>query len=276
GLPALVQAAPHARAVRAAADGRARARPRPGLRRAARGALLHRGRRARAGAGLLVLGRGPGRARAPDGRRGGRGRLGAASERAAAGAAAAPARRQRGGERAGRRGGAPERRRSRRLPRDRHARAPRARPDLDRVESHLSPVIELTDKTVAVEIRGRYERYETAFAGIDAPFAFVDLDAMWANARDMLASAAGKPIRVASKSLRCRALIGAILDRDPGFRGLMSFTLREALFQNAHGFSDLLLAYPTADRAAIRSLTSLEAERPPVLIVDSTAHLDLI
>src|SRR5207253_5953691 len=119
-------------------------------------------------------------------------------------------------------------------------------------------------------------RYETAFAGIDAPFALVDLDAMWANARDMLASAAGKPIRVASKSVRCRELIGAVLGRDPGFRGLMTFTLRESLFLSEHGFSDLLLAYSTTDREAIRALSVLEAERPAVLMVDSTDHLDLI
>jgi D-serine deaminase-like pyridoxal phosphate-dependent protein len=127
-----------------------------------------------------------------------------------------------------------------------------------------------------VEIRGRYERYEQAFGDLDPPFAFVDLDAMWANARDMLARAAGKPIRVASKSVRCRELIGAVLDRDPGFRGLMTFTLRETLFLHEHGFSNLLLAYPTADREAIRALTRLEAEQRPAVMVDSTDHLDLI
>src|SRR5215212_3932856 len=121
-----------------------------------------------------------------------------------------------------------------------------------------------------MEIRGRYERYEEAFAGLDAPFAFVDLDAMWANARDMMARAAGKPIRVASKSVRCRELIAAILDRDPGFRGLMTFTLRESLFLSEHGFSNLLLAYPTADREAIGALSRLEAQSPVVLMVDST------
>jgi D-serine deaminase-like pyridoxal phosphate-dependent protein len=41
-------------------------------------------------------------------------------------------------------------------------------------------------------------------ADVAAPFAFVDLDAMWANADDMVRRAGGKPIRVASKSLRCR------------------------------------------------------------------------
>ena len=47
-----------------------------------------------------------------------------------------------------------------------------------------------------------YQRYEQAFGERDAPFAFVDLDAMWANGREMLARGRGKPIRVASKSVR--------------------------------------------------------------------------
>ena len=59
-----------------------------------------------------------------------------------------------------------------------------------------------------------YERLERATEGIEAPFALVDLDAMWANSDDMLRRAAGKPIRVASKSVRCTAGAGA----DPGAR----------------------------------------------------------
>ena len=43
-----------------------------------------------------------------------------------------------------------------------------------------------------------YDRLETAFAGRDAPFAFVDLDALWSNAHEMLGRAGPKPIRVAS------------------------------------------------------------------------------
>ena len=93
-----------------------------------------------------------------------------------------------------------------------------------------------------------YEQLEDAFREIDAPFALVDLDAMWSNAAEMLARAGGKPIRVASKSVRCRPLLSAILERDPGFRGLMTFTLAESLWLHEHGFHDLLLAYPTADR----------------------------
>jgi D-serine deaminase-like pyridoxal phosphate-dependent protein len=125
----------------------------------------------------------------------------------------------------------------------------------------------------------RLERYETAFAEIDAPFAFVDLDAMWSNSADMLRRSAGKPIRVASKSLRCRALLRTILERDAGYQGLLTFTLPETLWLARNGFTNLVLAYPTSDRGALRELGSLTAENPagaPVLMVDSTEHLDLI
>jgi D-serine deaminase-like pyridoxal phosphate-dependent protein len=114
-----------------------------------------------------------------------------------------------------------------------------------------------------------HARYVTAFEGRDAPFAFVDLDAMWANADEMLARAGGKPIRVASKSVRCRRLLEAIAARDKRFRGLMTFTLRESLWL---GEPDMLLAYPTADREALGQM----GEDGPVLMVDSVEQLDLI
>jgi D-serine deaminase-like pyridoxal phosphate-dependent protein len=122
----------------------------------------------------------------------------------------------------------------------------------------------------------RLQRYETALEGIDAPFAFVDLDAMWQNSSDMLRRAAGKPIRVASKSLRCRTLLRTILDSDKGYRGLLNFTLREALWLARDGFDDLVVAYPTSDRGALRELSNASPEWAPVVMVDSVEHLALI
>ena len=83
--------------------------------------------------------------------------------------------------------------------------------------------------------RQSHERYERIFAEIEAPFAFVDLDAMWANADAMLERAGRKPIRVATKSVRCRALIEEILGRDARFAGLMTYTLPETLWLAEHG-----------------------------------------
>jgi D-serine deaminase-like pyridoxal phosphate-dependent protein len=118
--------------------------------------------------------------------------------------------------------------------------------------------------------------YDRACAGLAAPFALVDLDALWDNAASMLARAEGKPIRVASKSVRCRALLDRILARDPGFRGLMTFTLAETLWLHGHGFGDLLLAYPTADRASLAELARLEGDDRPIVMVDSVEQLDFL
>jgi D-serine deaminase-like pyridoxal phosphate-dependent protein len=124
-----------------------------------------------------------------------------------------------------------------------------------------------------------YERFEAVFADIQPPFAFVDLDAVWANAADMLRRARGKPIRVASKSIRSRPVLERLLDLDPGFQGILGFTLPEAIWLWDQGFRDLVVAYPTADRACLTRLariTSEEPEEAPVVMVDSQEHLDLI
>ena len=121
--------------------------------------------------------------------------------------------------------------------------------------------------------------YERIFAEVEAPFAFVDLDAMWENASEMLGRAGAKPIRVASKSVRCRALLERILDADERFRGVMTFTLPETLWLAEQGFEDLLLAYPTTDAGAIEELAVRSVANPalaPIVTVDSPDHLDLI
>jgi D-serine deaminase-like pyridoxal phosphate-dependent protein len=124
-----------------------------------------------------------------------------------------------------------------------------------------------------------YKRFERVFAGVEAPFAFVDQDAMWQNASDILRRARGKPIRVASKSLRCRPLLERVLAHDPGFQGLLTYTLPETLWLAEQGFTDLVLAYPTVDRGALATLSELTDQDPdgaPVVMVDCREHLDLI
>jgi D-serine deaminase-like pyridoxal phosphate-dependent protein len=121
------------------------------------------------------------------------------------------------------------------------------------------------------------KRYDTATAALEAPFAIVDLDAFRANAADLVRRAAGKPIRVASKSVRCRALLEEALSLD-GFAGIMAFTLPEALWLAEHRISDdILVAYPTADLTAIARLAADERALATItLMVDSTDHLELI
>ncbi len=122
------------------------------------------------------------------------------------------------------------------------------------------------------------ERLERATAGIEPPFAVIDLDAFFDNAADLERRASPKPIRLASKSLRCRSLQARVLER-PGFAGTLAFTVPEALWLARHGFEDILVAYPTADRAALRELSALTAGLPHArvaVMVDDVAQLDLI
>ncbi len=122
------------------------------------------------------------------------------------------------------------------------------------------------------------ERLERATADLDPPFAVVDLDAFWVNAADMERRAAPKPIRLASKSVRCRALQERVLAR-PGFAGTLAYTLPEALWLVERGARDIVVAYPTADRAALRALVALSATEPEsrvTVMVDSRAQLELL
>ncbi len=119
-------------------------------------------------------------------------------------------------------------------------------------------------------------RYDRATAHLDAPVAIVDLDAFDANADDLVRRAGGKPVRVASKSVRCRTLLERVLARD-GFAGLMSFTLAESLWLARSGFDDVLLAYPSADRAAFGELANDPKLAAAVTVmIDDPAQLKLI
>jgi D-serine deaminase-like pyridoxal phosphate-dependent protein len=121
------------------------------------------------------------------------------------------------------------------------------------------------------------DRYEQATAHLDPPFAVVDVAAFDSNARDLVRRAGGLPIRVVSKSLRCRYLVERALAQ-PGYRGIMCYSLAEALWLHSAGMSDdLLVAYPTADRGALRALAASATARQHITVtVDSAAHLDFI
>ncbi|WP_182908444.1 amino acid deaminase/aldolase [Microbispora sp. H13382] len=120
------------------------------------------------------------------------------------------------------------------------------------------------------------QRLDQATAHLEPPFAVLDMDALRSNAAAMVRRARGKPIRVASKSIRCRSVLERVLAMD-GISGVMAFTLPEALWLVSTGLRDVLVAYPTADRTALRTLGSDEiAAREITVMVDSPEHLDLI
>ena len=120
-----------------------------------------------------------------------------------------------------------------------------------------------------------WPRLSEATAHLPAPVAVIDLDALRHNALDLLVRAGGIPIRVASKSVRVRAVLDAVL-RMPGYQGILSFSLAEALWL-AEEHDDIVLGYPTVDRAGLERLVHDERAAGRItLMVDDVAHLDLI
>ena len=113
----------------------------------------------------------------------------------------------------------------------------------------------------------------TATENLDAPVAALHLGALRHNAHDLLDRAAGIPLRAASKSIRVRGVLEALLAL-PGYRGLLAYSLAEALWF-AETLTDVVVGYFTADQAAIHRLgRSPELTASVTLTVDSVAIVE--
>ena len=118
-----------------------------------------------------------------------------------------------------------------------------------------------------------WARFRRALAGETLPAALVDLDAFDANLECLLlpARAAGKPVRVATKSLRCPSLIARAAERAGG--GLMTYTAGETAYWAADGARDLVLAYPTVQAADAAALAAANRTARAAAVVDDAAQL---
>jgi D-serine deaminase-like pyridoxal phosphate-dependent protein len=117
---------------------------------------------------------------------------------------------------------------------------------------------------------------DSATQHLDAPVAALSLPALRHNIADLRRRAQGRPIRVASKSLRVRPLIEALLTLD-GYAGVLAYDLTEAIWLADHGVEDILLGYPTVNRHAIADLVVNPAALQQVtLLVDSVEQLDVV
>jgi D-serine deaminase-like pyridoxal phosphate-dependent protein len=118
-------------------------------------------------------------------------------------------------------------------------------------------------------------RLDRATSDLDPPLAVLDLPALHANAADLVRRAAGKPIRLASKSIRCRTVLRQVLAL-PGYAGILGYTLAEALWL-AEEFEDVVIGYPTVEAAALRRLAADPVRAGRItLMIDSTEQLDFI
>lgn len=121
-----------------------------------------------------------------------------------------------------------------------------------------------------------YETYRLAMEEREFPLAYLDRDALDANIRTTRRRAGNLPVRVASKSIRCRDVLRYILDHD-GFRGVMCYTGHEAAHLAADGFEDLLVAYPVWHKNELEAICdAIAAGTRLTLMVDDAAHVERI
>lgn len=121
-----------------------------------------------------------------------------------------------------------------------------------------------------------YQRYAEAIAGRRLPLAYCDLDRLDANVRALRERAKGNPIRVASKSLRCVAILKRVL-AEPGYRGVMAFTAAEAAHLFEQGIQDILVAYPTVDATELRhAFEAINRGAQITFMVDDGRHVGLL
>lgn len=126
-----------------------------------------------------------------------------------------------------------------------------------------------------------WPRMSAATVDLDPPYGSIFLPALAHNVFEMLRRANGTTIRIASKSVRVRGVIDAVL-AIPGFVGVLAYTLPEALWLAAGDdrhppITDVVVGYPSVDRSAIRRLATDSALAARVtLMVDCVEHLDLV
>lgn len=113
------------------------------------------------------------------------------------------------------------------------------------------------------------------------PCGLVDLDALEHNVDVLVApvAAAGRTVRLASKSVRCVDLLRRVEARGgDAVRGVMAYAVTEAAFLVDHHFHDVLVAYPTASPSDAATLAALNL-RPGVVasvVVDCADHLAVL
>jgi len=119
-----------------------------------------------------------------------------------------------------------------------------------------------------------YPRYRRALAGERLPAALVDVDAVDANIPRLVEPirAAGKAVRIATKSVRCPDLIDYLVAKTQAI-GLMTYTAQETAMLVERGHRDLVLAYPTLQAADLDAIARANKRATAALVVDCVEHL---
>lgn len=125
-----------------------------------------------------------------------------------------------------------------------------------------------------------YDRLKRLIAGERLPLMLVDLDVLDANVQRLsrIASAHGKTLRVASKSLRVPDLLKRVCKTGgEHFRGVMCFSVEECRLLASEGLDDLLVAYPTVQPSDLRLAWEVTQQGKTItLMIDSATHVEIL
>lgn len=122
-----------------------------------------------------------------------------------------------------------------------------------------------------------YPYYKSAISGERLPLALIDLDLLDSNARELSSRAGNLPMRIATKSVRCTAVLRYVLDHYPSFQGLMAFSAAEAAFLVNEGFDDILLGYPSMEVHELKlCIPHIKKGRRIIFIVDDLRQAQLL
>jgi D-serine deaminase-like pyridoxal phosphate-dependent protein len=124
-----------------------------------------------------------------------------------------------------------------------------------------------------------YNYYKQILADASLPLCFLDIDHLKENIQQIKSRVSNsKTVRIASKSIRSVEVLKLILESDKKlFKGIMCYSIAEAVFLSQKGFDDLLVAYPGMQKKMIEDVCiELQKGKKIVLMTDSKEHIDAI
>lgn len=122
-----------------------------------------------------------------------------------------------------------------------------------------------------------YQQINSIFEKIPRPFAALYLPALQQNIQDIAQRAKNIPIRIASKSVRCRWVLDYVLKQKSQYQGLMTYHLEETLWLAQNGFDNLLIGYPYTFSPSILPLLELiKTGKNIFFMVDLPIHLETL
>ncbi len=122
-----------------------------------------------------------------------------------------------------------------------------------------------------------YLAYSAALREVPRPAAFADLNTLEDNIQKVLTYSGERPIRIATKSIRCLPLLKDIQASHQRFIGFMTFSARESLYLSQQGLDNFLIGYPFMQRAEVEAYVELRrAGKRAIAMVDSYEQVEAI